>query len=128
MTLNGVIERMGREAASIGSAHGFNAATWYDASNWSAVLRGIEDGDPAILDTFPMADLSGQWADTMTGPALWDEVCNAVGVDSERHGRLYTALADCFSDVCEAYESAFARACNDEIERTARFHAERGQA
>src|SRR6266536_5887154 len=41
-------------------------ATGDTATTAGALLAGIDDGDPAILDALPVCDLSGQWADAPT--------------------------------------------------------------
>src|SRR5690349_11916464 len=98
-----------------GREDGENAAAWYvqdvltnrvrdTAITARMVLRGIENGDPAVLDTFPVADLSGEWADTLTGPQLVaDAVLDAVVDIAQDAGE----SDDWFSDICDAYETAF---------------------
>jgi hypothetical protein len=54
------------EAYEHGHEHGANAGEWYFDGNtpdgaYETVLAGIEDGDPAILDTFPSFTF-GEWA------------------------------------------------------------------
>ncbi len=46
-------------------------ATGNTAATARAVLAGIDDGDPAVLDALPACDLSGQWADTPTEADLY---------------------------------------------------------
>src|SRR5437764_13727870 len=46
-------------------------ATGDTAGRARAVLAGIDDGDPAVLDALPACDLSGQWADTPTEADLY---------------------------------------------------------
>lgn len=111
-----------------GEQDGRNAAGWYspfyrdDTNHARRILRGIEDGDPAILTEFPQPDLSGQWADSLTGPELVADALSDAGVnidsaDGERHSDKYV---DWFSDICDAYETAFSQAVEDEIARVAR--------
>jgi hypothetical protein len=52
------------EATRIGRLHGRNAASWVeiDAGNAGKILAGIEDCDPAILDSFREPSLSGEYA------------------------------------------------------------------
>lgn len=116
-----------------GTDDGQNAAGWYvqetfgghayasadDAEGAALILRGIEDGDPAVLDTFPFADLSGEWADTLTGPQLVSEAVSEVDL-GEDDARKADRLNDWFTDVCDAYENAFSDAVSAEIERAAR--------
>ena len=67
-----------------GAQDGHAAASWTYYGNtprdWYArTLRGIEDGDPAVLDALPAPDLSGQYADTTTGPSLTLDALEAAG-------------------------------------------------
>lgn len=103
-------------ATEAGEAHGRAAASWYfdgntDTDTYAAVLRGIEEGDPMVLDTFPVAPLSGEWAGDPT-PA---SVLADLGVSE------YDDDAD---DYLRAYEDGFYDASCAEIERAARFQLE----
>lgn len=118
-----------------GELDGTSAASWYlqdtvggrvtrgADENARRILQGIEDGDPAVLNTFPFPDLSGEWADTLTGPELADDAAwhatRGHAADERRE------LADKYahewsSDICDAYETAFSQAVEDEIARVAR--------
>jgi hypothetical protein len=115
-------------AADLGTEHGRNAAGWYGDGNtspetWRAVLEGIESGDPVILDTLPQPDLSGQWADGLTGPQLvQDAILSAVDTDEdEAADAILERYDDAFTDICDAYEAAFSSAAEDEIARMARY-------
>jgi hypothetical protein len=104
------------EAEKAGVEHGRAAASWYFDGNTSretyeAVLRGLEDGDPAVLDTFPSSPLSGEWADDPT-PA---SVLEALGVEEND---------DAADDYLGAYESGFSDAVMFEIEGAARYQVE----
>lgn len=60
-----------------GREHGANAGEWYFDGNTSeetyrTVLRGIEDGDPMVLDTFPTFTF-GEWAGESLREILGDE-------------------------------------------------------
>lgn len=104
-------------ARKLGKDAGRAAASWYFDGNTSdetyrTVARGLEDGDPAILDTLPVADLSGEWADTLTGPQLAKDALESVGVDPEAE-----PYVDWFADICDAYSEAFDEAAMAEIER-----------
>ena len=117
-----------------GADDGRNAAGWYiqdtiggrvagDPVKAAAyILRGIDDGDSAVTDGFPYADLSGEWADTLTGPQLVDDALSAAGVavDDETTGDASAERMDWFTDVCDAYETAFSDACTAAIETAAR--------
>src|SRR5215216_5766452 len=74
------------QAAKIGREHGANAASWWEQDalggrathdtryTAEAVLKGLEDGDPAILDSLPQPDLSGQWADGYSSQDLLSDI------------------------------------------------------
>ena len=99
-----------------GTEDGTAAGSWVIDGNTSAdtaraILRGIEDGDPEVIDTLPTADLSGQWADTLTGPELVTAAAAYAGIDDAE---------DVFNDICDAYEVAFEHAAQYEVERSAR--------
>ena len=134
-------------ARDLGAQHGRNAASWVeipDAATARAILAGMEDGDPAILDFLPSPDLSGQWAGMMTGPELvhdaWDHGAWNARIDAGDHltGPAYAdwhaqhvAWYDAqdletlgFSDICDAYETAFSDAAEDEVSRRARYMAQ----
>ncbi len=105
-------------AREMGEDHGRAAASWYFDGNTSTetyrtVLRGIDDGDPMILATFPSAPLSGEWSDSPT-PA---SVLADLGFDSEDDSEDY----DRVSDILNAYEDGFYTASTDAIERVARY-------
>lgn len=100
-------KRMGREA-------GESAASWYvfhDENAKANVLRGIRDGDPAIMDTFPYPNLSGEWADAPTPKSLAED----IGLDPE--SEQYDWLIDA---ICTEWEDAARDAVESEIERMAR--------
>jgi hypothetical protein len=106
-------------AREIGAEHGRNAASWFFDGNtprqtYARVLRGLEDGDPEVMDTIPHADLSGEWADRLTGPELVRDALSYVGWSGDDED------TDWFSDICDAYELAFDTAAHDEIARMAR--------
>lgn len=102
-------------AAEIGAADGLSAASWFFDGNTSretfvAILAGIDDGDPAILDTLPAPDLSGEWADSRTPRSL----AAACGLTGE-----HPDVLDIVSGLCDEYEQAFNRAADAEIVRVA---------
>ena len=106
-------------AEEYGRANGTAAASWYemivDESSAARILAGIEDGDPAILDTFPGCDLSGQWADEPNGEDVFQMIC--ADADVQAHG-------DFFTDVLDEYEDAYNTAVESEIARRARYFVE----
>lgn len=102
-------------AVERGTADGTDAAGWYvqevvRRDSAVSVLRGIDDGDPMVLDTFPVLDLSGQWAD---GPSvssvLADLDLDCLDPDS-----------DVAEEVVDAYRDAFDSAVHVEVERACR--------
>ena len=107
---------MGRKATDtarmMGRAAGRAAATWYfdgntDAATYARVRQGIDDGDPEVLDTFKVPDLSGEWADGPTPASLMANVY----AHPER-------MADAESDICQAWEDGASDGYMAEIERT----------
>ena len=69
-------------ATERGAQDGANAAHWYLQDTLGGrvtgdpvkaaryILRGIDDGDSAVTDGFPFADLSGEWADSYSSNDL----------------------------------------------------------
>jgi len=109
-------ETLIEQARELGAEHGQNAASWYFDGNtsqdtYAGVLRGIEDGDPEVLDTFPSAPLSGEWADDPTPFG----VLAALDVPED-----HDAADDCLS----AYVDGFSEAVHDTISETAYDMAE----
>ncbi len=72
-----------------------------------ALLRGIEDGDPEVMDALPSSPLSGEWADD----PLPRDVLDGLGLDEDD---------DAAEDVLRAYEDAYSRGVEDEAVRSAR--------
>ena len=109
-----------------GAENGRAAASWVFDGNtttetYRAILRGIDDGDPAVLDQLPTADLSGQMADTLTGPELVEDAAGYVGLSEE-------AARDWFTEICDAYETGYDQAVTDELTRVARLQLEEAEA
>lgn len=137
MNLERLYDKAEKYAARLGAEHGRNAAEWYiqDAfggrvtrgakESAERIAKGIEEGDCMVLDSLPRPDLSGQWADDMTGPDLVDDAIAETGVDSERHERIYRAMSENgFTDICDAYENAFNEACEHAIAKAAESEAQ----
>lgn len=112
-------------ARDLGREHGRNAASWAfdgnsDETTYRAVLEGIEAGDPEVFDIIPTADLSGEWADTLTGPDLAQQAAEASGMASWAAGGDMVDVF--FQEVCDAYEEAFNDTAAAEIEKACRLH------
>lgn len=108
-------EALKERARKLGTEHGHAKGTWYFDGNtpteaYQRVLTGINDGDPAVLNTFPTDGLSGEWADGFSSRDLERE----LGVEG---GEGLDELAD-------AYTEAFDIAVQDEIVRAARYQVE----
>lgn len=106
-------DELHERARDMGRAHGVSAASWYFDGNtsretYARVVAGIDEGDPAVLDTFPAAPLSGEWADGPTPNTVWAE----LGMTGEE---------DHSDSVIDAYEDGFYQAVSGEIERMARY-------
>jgi hypothetical protein len=111
-----------------GARDGSNAGEWYAqdtfggrvtrhvADNARGVLAAIENGDDY---GGPTADLSGEWADTLTGPQLVEDALFHVDpLEEHRAGIDGHAI---FTDICDAYEDAYRMAADDTIARLARL-------
>jgi hypothetical protein len=101
-------ERMGRDDGTAAGSWVFDGNTPEDAMR--AFLAGVEDGDPAVLDTLPASPLSGEWA----GAPLPGDILAAVGDESG-----YLIGDDDRDDILTAYEDAYAEAAQDEAVRYA---------
>lgn len=131
-TYQAVPEQEIREAAERrGEADGKARGSRYfdgntEASTYAAVLRGIREGDSAVLDTFPHADLSGEWADVPAGPEVTRDILDDAGVEHSEPGDNH-APGTCdrcdwlewMGTVLDWYEDAHAVAVQSEIERMA---------
>lgn len=126
--LRAVVDAIGDAATgyarALGTDHGRAAASWVFDGNTSEetyrrVLAGIDDGDPEVLDTLPCADLSGEWADTLTGPQLIRDALADVLADFEDESDMEERFGP---DICDAYVVAFGDAVVDAVERAAREH------
>jgi len=108
-------------AEAIGREHGTNAAAWWEqdaiggrmtgdaAAVARSILDGMADGDPAVLDGFPVADLSGEWADGYTVRQLIADVGEDPDDDDPD---AYFDAADALAD---AYRDGFDEAASDAI-------------
>ena len=118
-------EKLLAEAAKIGAEHGEGTAAFQqqylvggrvtdgsERATATHILKGLEDGDPEVLDALPHPDLSGQWADGYTPNQLaedceLDEWVKEFGEEAD----------DCVDDLCTAYEEAFQDAAQEEVIR-----------
>jgi len=71
-----------------GAEAGRNAASWCTDGNttletYRAILRGIEDGDPAVLDAYRVPDLSGEYADAPTPSDLAERYGREIAEETE---------------------------------------------
>lgn len=114
-------------AAKIGHQHGNMAAGWYfdrsDAGreDFLKVLKGIDDGDQAILDTFQSSPLSGEYADDMNPQRLYEEI-EAKPWQIEHYGdELCEAYERCYYD---SYETSVVNECLEQLRRNVIFHVE----
>lgn len=100
-------------ARNIGRDHGRNAASWFfdgntDRATFEAFQRGLEEGDPAIEDQLPAADLSGQYADGYTVRDLLADCGVDIDADDEEVD---------IDELTDAYEEGFADASRADVER-----------
>ena len=107
LCIDDVLERAEQE----GHDHGVTAGSWLLDGNSSEdaarrLLRGIEDGDPEILDQLPASPLSGEYADNL----LPRDVLAWYDLD-EQH--------DAADDVLRAFEDGFSRGVEVEAVRSA---------
>lgn len=114
-------------ARKLGTEHGHNAAGWYfdrtepTREDYLKVLKGIEDVDPVIMDTFHGSPLSGEYADDMNPTRLFDEI------EANEQQRIVAG-----DEICEAYEHGFASSyentivnhCEEMLKRNITFHIE----
>lgn len=106
------VDRFEEDAHARGVEDGRAAGSWVLDGNSSedtarAILQGIEDGDPAVMDSLPSAPLSGEFADGL----LPRDVLRWYGLTEE------DAESD---DILRAYEDGYAEGVDEEVTRTAR--------
>jgi hypothetical protein len=98
-----------------GRQDGNNAASWFfsgDTSeyDYARILKGIEDGDPAVCDHLPAPRIGGEFADDST----WDQILKEeleIDIDEPRTDDNWLS----------AYESGFHSAVQDYIVRVCRY-------
>ena len=110
-----------RAARRDGKAAGLSCASWVeyrDAEATRAMLKGIEDGDPAVLDSLREPNLSGEWAGDPTPQSLAEDY--ELGADRDPDGWRLDAA-------CSEWEEAARSAFWAEVERSARYYAAEGR-
>lgn len=106
-----------------GKQDGLAAASWFfdgntPDSSYVEVLKGIEDGDPMIMDSLPFADLSGQHADSPTAESIARDELSEEEFEELSHSQHHDELVD---ELITVYEDAFSVAAQDEIVRVCRL-------
>lgn len=100
------------EAARILARDGYEAGaaagSWVIDGNTpdetcARILRGLEDGDPEVIDSLPSSPLSGEWA----GDSTPRDILAAVDVDEEDERA---------EDLLRAYEDAYSVGVSREVE------------
>lgn len=99
-------------AKAAGREHGRSTGSWVIDGNTSdetihTLLQGLEDGDPAVLDSLPADPLSGEWADDPTPASVLQEFS-------------YTDDDPAIDDeILQAYEDGFYEAVRETVENDA---------
>ena len=106
-TLRNIAIAEGKSAGKAMASWVFDGNT--DPANYARILKGIQDGDPEVLDNLATPNLSGEWADDPTPQTLAYD----LGIETD-DGRL--------DDLCTLWEDAAHLAFWGEIERTCRYH------
>lgn len=111
-------EALKLEAANLGANAGRAAGSWYWDGRatddlYRVALRGIADGDPAILDTFPCSPLSGERAGDLTPDSALSMIYDSCGIERTNSG-------EHDDEILSEYEQAYSDAASAEIERHAR--------
>lgn len=122
-------------ARDLGREHGENAAAWWlqetpvggrssasgpEGEAWAReTLARLDAGDDCGM---PEADLSGEWSGNMTPAMLADE----IGYDAETDKREEWGFLH--SDLCDAYLSGFAEACERAVVNSLRSSVKSAQA
>lgn len=110
------------KARQIGREHGKAKASWaiepdrLSKVQMQAILEGIENVDPRIMDQFSEPSLSGEFADDMNTVKL----CNELDVDP------HAGDGEFQTEICDAWEEAARDTYWAEIQKTLQFHTEEG--
>lgn len=96
-----------QERAALRADAYMRAATIGGTAGALAAADWIAGGAPE--DERPEPDLSGEWADTLTGPVLYALAYGSVviGEDGAPLAVIAEPFGDDFSEVCGAYEDAY---------------------
>jgi hypothetical protein len=97
-------------AAELGREHGTNAGSWVNVDSEKSArwwLKGMADGDPAVLDQLPDQPLSGKYSDSYSRDKLYADLDITREADSDD------------LELCQAYEEAHTEALHAEVERMA---------
>jgi hypothetical protein len=106
------------KAKVLAEEQGRNAAEWaiepdrLSREQMLAILKGIEEGDPAVLDRFREPSLSGEWVDDMSPSKLMVE----IGFDDD------SGQAGDEEAICAVWEQAARDAFWAKIEETLKLH------
>ena len=111
-------EELRSRAEMIGQRHGKNAAGWtYDGNTpdtWYAwMLKGIDVGDPMVLESVREPSLSGEYGDDYSDADLFEEV-EATELECD----------EAQDEIADAYITAARMAFWDAIETACRRHLE----
>jgi hypothetical protein len=133
MTTEAYIEKAIKEAEKLGKEHGENAAQWVAQDSWGgrvassrqseenarAFLKGIEEGDPIIMDSYVSPNLSGEWADSMTEADLLKAAFDGFDADI-----IDTLEPEEIDEIANAYEQAASDGFWQELETSAAIVAD----
>ena len=106
------------EAEERGQAAGYIAATWAFVGNtpkeaYAAVLQGLKDGDPEIMDAYSVSPLSGEWA----GESIPELLGDLLDMVDESH----RDSLEIHAEILNAYDDGFQTSYWEELERVARY-------
>lgn len=115
MATNNVSGTILAHARERGESDGKAAATWVEISEPETAVAWLED--ERQLDDLPSPNLSGEWADDITGPQLFAEILDAAGcepLDGDDE------CAEWFTETLDAYSDAYRRAAEEHVMARAR--------